>query len=69
MVKYNRKGNLLFGNVLNPRPCNAPIKNASSIEFHVNEKKTVLWFLVYCTRKRKFSAYFSILFTIVYGSF
>ena len=57
MVKYNRKGNLLFGNVLNPKLCSAPIKNASSIEFHVNEKKTTLVFGLLHSKKEIFSLF------------
>ena len=57
MVKYNSKGNFLFGNVLNPKLCNAPIKNASSIEFHVNEKKTTLVFGLLHSKKEIFSLF------------
>ena len=58
MVKYNSKGNLLFGNVLNPKLCNAPIKNASSIEFHVNEKKNcTLVFGLLHSKKEIFSLF------------
>ena len=57
MVKYNSKGNFLFGNVLNPKLCNAPIKNASSIEFHVKEKKTPLVFGLLHSKKEIFSLF------------